>query len=304
MASYFHRPVLLQALLEVLNPRRGGIYVDANLGGGGHAEAVLEQIEGQGTLIGFDLDPRALEAAQERLKRFPALRTVNANFAALDEALDAMHIDTIDGIYFDLGVSSPQLDVAERGFSIKAPGPLDMRFSPTNQTTAASLCNEASEATLRDLITRADVVIGAVLVPGAKAPKLVTRDMVKTMRKGSVLVDVAIDQGGCFETSRPTTHSDPIFVVDGVVHYCVANMPGAVAKTSTQALTNATLPYAVQIANKGWRQAMLESPEIARGGNVVNGKVTYKGVADAFGLDLAPVEKLLSASPVSGRSSL
>lgn len=162
----------------------------------------------------------------------------------------------------------------------------------------------ANPATLRDLITRADVVIGAVLVPGAKAPKLVTRDMVKTMRKGSVLVDVAIDQGGCFETSRPTTHSDPIFVVDGVVHYCVANMPGAVAKTSTLALTNATLPYAVQIANKGWRRAMLESPEIARGANVVNGKVTYKGVADAFGMDLAPIEEVLSVSAAAGRSSL
>ncbi|MGC8493623.1 MAG: alanine dehydrogenase [Syntrophobacteraceae bacterium] len=162
----------------------------------------------------------------------------------------------------------------------------------------------ANPATLRDLITRADVVIGAVLVPGAKAPKLVTRDMVKTMRKGSVLVDVAIDQGGCFETSRPTTHSDPIFVVDGVVHYCVANMPGAVAKTSTQALTNATLPYAVQIANKGWKRAMLESPEIARGANVVHGKVTYKGVADAFGLNLAPIEEVLCASAASGRSSL
>jgi alanine dehydrogenase len=154
----------------------------------------------------------------------------------------------------------------------------------------------ASPATLRDLITRADVVVGAVLVPGTKAPKLVTRDMVKTMKKGSVLVDVAIDQGGCFETSRPTTHTNPIFVVDGVVHYCVANMPGAVAKTSTLALTNATLPYTVQIANKGWKRAMLENPEIKRGANVVNGKVTYKGVADAFGLDLTPIEGLLSTA--------
>lgn len=150
----------------------------------------------------------------------------------------------------------------------------------------------ASPATLRDLITRADVVVGAVLVPGAKAPKLITRDMLKTMKKGAVLVDVAIDQGGCFETSRPTTHSDPIYVVDGVVHYCVANMPGAVAKTSTLALTNATLPYAVEIANKGWRKAMLENEEIKRGANVVHGKVTYQGVADAFGLELTPIDKL------------
>ena len=129
-----------------------------------------------------------------------------------------------------------------------------------------------------------------MLVPGAKAPKLVTRDMVKTMKKGSVLVDVAIDQGGCFETSKATTHIDPTFVVDGVVHYCVANMPGAVAKTSTLALTNATLPYTVQIANKGWKRAMKENNELKLGANVVNGKVTYKGVAEAFGLELAPID--------------
>ena len=151
----------------------------------------------------------------------------------------------------------------------------------------------ASPATLRDLITRADVVVGAVLVPCAKAPKLVTRDMVKTMKKGSVLVDVAIDQGGCFETSKATTHIDPTFVVDGVVHYCVANMPGAVAKTSTLALTNATLPYTVQIANKGWKRAMKENSELKLGANVVNGKVTYKGVAEAFGLELAPIDTFL-----------
>jgi alanine dehydrogenase len=151
----------------------------------------------------------------------------------------------------------------------------------------------ASPAALRELIRRADVVVGAVLVPGAKAPKLVTRDMLKTMKRGSVLVDVAIDQGGCFETSKATTHTDPIFVVDGVVHYCVANMPGAVPKTSTLALTNATLPYAVQIADKGWKRAMQDNPEIARGANVVQGRVTYKGVADAFGLRLTRIADLL-----------
>jgi alanine dehydrogenase len=151
----------------------------------------------------------------------------------------------------------------------------------------------ASPATTRKLVKEADVVIGAVLVAGAKAPKLVTREMLTTMQKGSVLVDVAIDQGGCFETSRPTTHSDPIYEVDGIVHYCVANMPGAVAKTSTIALTNATLPYAVQIANKGWRCAMLENPEIKLGANVMNGKVTYKAVAEAFGLEHTPIETLL-----------
>ena len=151
----------------------------------------------------------------------------------------------------------------------------------------------ASPAAIRKLVKEADVVVGAVLVTGAKAPKLVTRDMLKTMKKGAVLVDVAIDQGGCFETSKPTTHSDPIFTVDGIVHYCVANMPGGVAKTSTMALTNATLPYAVEIANKGWKRAIQENPEIKLGANVVKGKVTYKAVADAFGLEYVPVGTLL-----------
>ncbi len=151
----------------------------------------------------------------------------------------------------------------------------------------------SSPAVIRDLIRRADVVVGAVLIPGAKAPRLITRDMLKTMKKGSVLVDVAIDQGGCFETSRATTHKDPIYAVEGVVHYCVANMPGAVPKTSTLALTNATLPYAVEIANKGWKKAMKENKEIELGANVVQGKVTYKAVADAFGLDFVPIGQLL-----------
>jgi alanine dehydrogenase len=151
----------------------------------------------------------------------------------------------------------------------------------------------SSPATIRDLVTRADVVVGAVLIPGAKAPKLVTREMLKTMKPGSVLVDVAIDQGGCFETSKATTHSDPIYKVEGVVHYCVANMPGAVPKTSTMALTNATLPYAVEIANKGWQAAMRENDEIKLGANVVNGKVTYKGVADAFGMEYVAIDSLL-----------
>ncbi len=151
----------------------------------------------------------------------------------------------------------------------------------------------STPATVRDLITRADVVVGAVLIPGAKAPKLISRDMLKTMKKGAVLVDVAIDQGGCFETSRPTTHSDPIYTVEGVVHYCVANMPGAVPKTSTLALTNATLPYALEIANKGWKRALRENPDIRPGANVVRGKVTFKAVADAFGLDYTPIEEFL-----------
>ena len=135
--------------------------------------------------------------------------------------------------------------------------------------------------------------IGAILIPGAKAPRLITREMLKTMKPGAVLVDVAIDQGGCFETSKPTTHSDPIYEVDGIVHYCVANMPGAVPLTSTIALTNATLPYAIKIANQGWQGAAHHDHGIKDGLNVVNGKVTYKGVAEAFGLAYTPVTELL-----------
>ncbi len=151
----------------------------------------------------------------------------------------------------------------------------------------------SSPATIRELVKDADVVVGAVLIAGAKAPRLVTREMLKTMKTGSVLVDVAIDQGGCFETSKATTHSDPIYTVDGVIHYCVANMPGAVAKTSTLALTNATLPYAVEIANNGWLKAMQDNPEIKWGANVINGKITYQGVAEAFGLEYDPIDKFL-----------
>lgn len=148
-------------------------------------------------------------------------------------------------------------------------------------------------ATLRRLITIADLVVGAVLIPGSKAPKLITREMLKTIKKGAVIVDVSIDQGGCFETSKPTTHANPIYNVDGVVHYCVTNMPGALPKTSTLALTNATLPYAIEIANKGWKNAMKENPEIKLGANIIKGKVTYKGVADAFDLDYTPIDELL-----------
>jgi alanine dehydrogenase len=150
----------------------------------------------------------------------------------------------------------------------------------------------SSPATIRRLIQEADLVIGSVLVPGAKAPKMVTRDMLKTMKKGSVMVDVAIDQGGCFETSKATTHADPVYTVDGVIHYCVANMPGAVARTSTLALTNATLPYALEIADKGWVKAMQDNPDIKSGANVIKGKITFKGVSEAFGLPCVPVEEL------------
>jgi len=168
------------------------------------------------------------------------------------------------------------------------------RLSYLDDVMPANCFPVMSNATvLADLVAEADVVIGAVLVAGAKAPKLLTREMLQTMKKGSVVVDVAIDQGGCFETSRATTHAEPTYEVDGVLHYCVANMPGAVARTSTRALTNATLPYAVEIANKGWKKAMQENIEIKRGANVIKGKVTYKNVADAFDLAYTPIEEMI-----------
>ncbi len=151
----------------------------------------------------------------------------------------------------------------------------------------------SSPASIRKYLQEADLVVGAVLIPGATAPRLVTRDMLKLMKKGTVIVDVAIDQGGCVETARPTTHDDPIYEVDGIIHYCVANMPGAVSMTSTIALTNATLPYALQIADKGIARAALDNPEIAKGINIMAGKVTYPGVAEAFGLKYTPIEKVM-----------
>ena len=147
----------------------------------------------------------------------------------------------------------------------------------------------SSEYNIREELKHADLVVGSVLIPGAKAPKLVTRDMLKEMEPGTVMVDVAIDQGGCFETSRPTTHEDPVYYVDGILHYCVANIPGAVPYTSTLALTNATLPYAIQLADKGWRRACQENRELELGLNIVQGKVVYKPVADAWGLDYEPL---------------
>lgn len=151
----------------------------------------------------------------------------------------------------------------------------------------------SNPATIRELLQDADLVVGAVLIPGAVAPKLITREMLGIMKKGSVIVDVAIDQGGCFETSKPTTHDDPIYEIDGIIHYCVANMPGAVSMTSTIALTNATLPYAIQLADKGYKIAAQENPELAAGFNVVKGKVTYQGVAEAFGLEYTPLNEVL-----------
>jgi alanine dehydrogenase len=156
----------------------------------------------------------------------------------------------------------------------------------------------SSSLQIQESVAGADVVVGAVLIPGALAPKLISREMVAGMKEGSVIADVAIDQGGCVETSRPTTHSEPVFVVDGVIHYCVANMPGAVPITSTKALTNATLPYVEEIADHGLREAIARDPALARGVNVIEGKVTYEAVAEAHGLEYTPLEDVLRLSPV------
>ena len=160
---------------------------------------------------------------------------------------------------------------------------------PANVDTVMS-----NEYNIREAIKLADLIIGAVLIPGAKAPHLITRDMLKDMKPGTVLVDVAVDQGGCIETCTPTTHENPSFVIDEIVHYCVANMPGAVPYTSTLALTNATLPYAIQLANKGWEKACKENEELKKGLNVVNGKIVYKGVSEAWKLPYCHISEVLA----------
>lgn len=160
---------------------------------------------------------------------------------------------------------------------------------PANVKTMMS-----NEYNIRALIKEADLIVGAVLIPGAKAPHLITRDMLKEMKPGTVLVDVAVDQGGCIETCRPTTHEDPTYIIDEVVHYCVANMPGAVPYTSTLALTNATLPYAIQLANKGWKKAAQENADLVPGLNVINGEIVYEAVAQAFNMPYSPVDKYLA----------
>jgi alanine dehydrogenase len=152
----------------------------------------------------------------------------------------------------------------------------------------------STSASIEEAVMDADLVIGGVLIPGAAAPKLVTRDMISRMKKGAVIVDVAIDQGGCFETSHATTHAEPTYVVDGVVHYCVANMPGAVARTSTFALNNATIGHAVALANKGWKAALLENVHLRNGLNVCEGKVTYEAVARDLGYTYVAAESLLA----------
>ncbi|MDN0075457.1 alanine dehydrogenase [Crenobacter sp. SG2303] len=168
---------------------------------------------------------------------------------------------------------------------------IDLMFGGRIKTQVSSAAN------IDDILRIADLVVGAVLIPGAAAPKLVTRAMLKAMRPGAVLVDVAIDQGGCFETSRPTTHQDPTYVVDGIVHYCVANMPGGVARTSTLALANATLPYMLELADKGWQRALLDNGHLRNGLNICRGKVTYPAVAQALGYPFVdPIEAIKASS--------
>jgi alanine dehydrogenase len=159
---------------------------------------------------------------------------------------------------------------------------------PANVSTLMS-----NEYNIRELIPHHDLIVGAVLIPGAKAPHLITRDMLKDMKPGTVLVDVAVDQGGCIETCKPTTHQDPTYIIDDVIHYCVANMPGAVPYTSTVALTNATLPYGLELANKGWKKACKQNRDLRLGLNIVNGKVVYEAVAQAFDLPYTNIDKLL-----------
>ncbi|OJJ15782.1 alanine dehydrogenase [marine bacterium AO1-C] len=165
---------------------------------------------------------------------------------------------------------------------------------PANVDTIMS-----NQYNIAEAIKTADLIVGAVLIPGAKAPHLITRDMLKDMQPGTVVVDVAVDQGGCIETCKPTTHEDPTYVIDEVVHYCVANMPGAVPYTSTVALTNATLPYAIQLANKGWKQACQDNKELRLGLNVVQGEIVYKPVADAFDLPYTAVDAYLEGEAVA-----
>ncbi|MCW5698461.1 MAG: alanine dehydrogenase [Rhodospirillales bacterium] len=179
-------------------------------------------------------------------------------------------------------------DVTVLDRNVDVLGRLSRRFGSALKTVYSTA------AALDSLVQQADLVIGAVLVVGAEAPKLVTADMVKRMSPGSVLVDVAIDQGGCFETSRPTTHAEPTYVVDNVVHYCVANMPGAVPNTSTYALNNVTLPYGLALADKGYRQALLDNPHFRAGLNVCQGKVTHQAVAEDLGYDFVAPEEALA----------
>lgn len=179
-------------------------------------------------------------------------------------------------------------EVVIMDISLKRLRELDDIMPKNVQTLMSNRYNIVAE------IKNADLVIGGVLIPGAKAPHLITKDMLKLMKPGTVLVDVAVDQGGCIETCRPTTHEEPTYEIDGIVHYCVANMPGAVPYTSTQALTNATVPYVIQLANKGWEKACTENDELKKGVNTIGDKIVFKGVADAFNLPLSATDDFLN----------
>ena len=188
--------------------------------------------------------------------------------------------------YMALGMGA---DVTVLDRNVDTMRALVVRFGPALKTIYST------RLTIEEQVLAADLVIGAVLVPGAEAPKLISRDMVKELKKGAVLVHIAIDQGGCFETSHPTTHADPTYIVDDVVHYCVANMPGAVAHTSTYALNNVTLPFILALADKGYKQAMLDNEHLMDGLNVYRGKVTYKAVADDLGYDFVAPRDAIAA---------
>ena len=196
-----------------------------------------------------------------------------------------------------VGVNAAQMaagqgaDVTVLDRSLEALRRIDARFGAAVKTLYSTA------ATLEAEVLQADLVIGAVLVPGAAAPRLISRALLARMKRGAVLVDVAIDQGGCFETSRPTTHEAPTYEVDGVIHYCVANMPGAVARTSTLALNNATLPFVLALADKGWKRALGDDPHLANGLNTARGRVTHRVVAEALGLPYTSGESILAAAP-------
>ncbi len=215
----------------------------------------------------------------------------------VDSGAVCIAYETITGQHGGLPLLKPMSQVAGR-LSMQA----DVTILDTNADTIERLSNHfgararvihSNKAILASELESADLVIGAVLIPGATTPKLVTRDMLADMKPGTVLVDVAIDQGGCFETSHPTTHAEPTFIVDGIVHYCVANMPGAVPHTSTYALNNATLPGLLAIADKGWRQALSDDPHLRDGLNVCEGKVTYRAVAEALGYSYVEAASVL-----------
>ena len=194
-----------------------------------------------------------------------------------------------------VGVNAAQMaaglgaDVTVLDRSLEALRRIDARFGSAVKTLFST------DAAVEAEVLEADLVIGAVLVPGAAAPRLITRKLLARMKRGAVLVDVSIDQGGCFETSRPTTHDAPTYEVDGVIHYCVANMPGAVARTSTIALNNATLPFVLALADKGWKRALRDDPHLANGLNIARGHVTHRAVAEALGLPYATLEGAILA---------